>query len=65
MSTVLLLAMIKDKAGKVCCLDIQRPIALASTISKVLERILLDRFDEFITCLVLKSNMKLISVYML
>ncbi len=33
----------KDKAGKVGSLDNYRPIALASVVSKVLERIILDR----------------------
>lgn len=39
---------IKDKAGKVGNLDNYRPIALASVVSKVLERILLDRLSSYI-----------------
>lgn len=44
MLSVALLPVIKDKAGKVGSLDNFRPIALAWVLSKVLERILLDRF---------------------
>ncbi len=42
MLSVTLLPVIKDKAGKVGSLDNYRPIALASVVSKVLERIILD-----------------------
>uniref|UniRef100_A0AAZ1XJK6 Reverse transcriptase domain-containing protein n=1 Tax=Oreochromis aureus TaxID=47969 RepID=A0AAZ1XJK6_OREAU len=41
----------KDKAAKVSCLDNYRPIALASILSKVLERILFDRVSVFISSL--------------
>ncbi len=41
MLSVTLLPVIKDKAGKVGSLDNYRPIALASVVSKVLERIIL------------------------
>lgn len=37
--------MIKDKQDKVSDIDYYRPIALASSISKVLEKILLTRLD--------------------
>ncbi len=39
---------IEDKAGKINCLDNYRPIALASTSSKVLERTLLNRLEKFV-----------------
>jgi len=45
----LLVPVIKDKDGKVGCLDNYRPIALASILSKVMERILLDRVSGFIS----------------
>lgn len=48
MLSVLLVPVIKDKAGKVCSLDNYKPIALASILSKVLEIILLDRLNKFI-----------------
>ena len=48
MLTVTLVPVIKDKAGKVGSMDNYRPIALASILSKVLERVLLDRVSEFI-----------------
>lgn len=48
MLAVLLVTVIKDKAGKIGSLDNYRPIALASILSKVLEKILLDRLNEFI-----------------
>lgn len=37
--------MIKDKARNVGCVDNYRSIALAGVLSKVLERILLDRLN--------------------
>jgi hypothetical protein len=39
---------IKDKAGKIGSLDNYRPIALASILSKVLEKMLLDRLSGLI-----------------
>ncbi len=45
MSAVLLVPVIKDKTGKITSKDNYRPIALASIMSKVLERILLDRLE--------------------
>ena len=48
MLTVTLVPVIKDKAGKVGSMDNYRPIALASILSKVLERVLLDRLCEYI-----------------
>ena len=49
MLSVTLVPIVKDKAGKVGSMDNYRPIALASVLSKVLERILLDRLSSFIT----------------
>ena len=49
MLTVTLVPVIKDKAGKVGSLANYRPIALASILSKVLERVLLDRLSVFIS----------------
>lgn len=49
MMSVSLVPVIKDKAGKVGSLDNYRPIALASVSSKILERILLDRLNYFIS----------------
>ena len=46
--SVTLVPVIKDKAGKVGSLDNYRPIALASVMSKVLERVLLDRLSSFL-----------------
>lgn len=48
MLSVLLVPVIKDKAGKLCSIDNYRPIALASMVSKVLESILLDRLINVI-----------------
>ncbi len=48
MLSVLLVPVIKDKTGKISSIDNYRPIALASTISKVLERIILDRLSEYV-----------------
>lgn len=48
MLTVILVPVIKDKAGKVGIVDNYRSIALASVMSKVVESILLDRLHDFI-----------------
>ncbi len=48
MLSVTLLPVIKDKAGKVGSLSNYRPIALASVVSKVLERIILDRLRVYL-----------------
>lgn len=45
---VQLVPVTKDKTGKINSKDNYRPIALASTLSKVLERILLDRIELYI-----------------
>ena len=45
---VLLVPVIKNKAGKINSSDNYRPIALASILSKVLERAILDRLEQFI-----------------
>ena len=49
--SILLVPVIKDKAGNVGCLDNYRPIALASILSKVMERILIDRVSGYISSL--------------
>ena len=43
MLSILLVPVLKDKAGRVSCMDNYRPIALAIILSKVVERIMLDR----------------------
>ena len=47
--SVTLVPVIKDKAGRMGSLDNYRPIALASILSKVLERILLSRLQDYIS----------------
>ena len=46
--SVTLVPIIKDKAGKINSSDNYRPIALASVLSKVLERIILNRLEHFL-----------------
>lgn len=46
--SVILVQVIKDKAGKVGSIDNYRPIAFASILSKVLERLILDRLSGYI-----------------
>ncbi len=69
MLSVTLLPVIEDKAGKVGSLDNYRPIALASVMSKVLERIILDRLGVYIVTTEnqfgFKAHYILICVYML
>ena len=48
MLSVLLVPVVKEKTGKLSSIDNYRPIALASVVSKVLERIILDRLQEYI-----------------
>ena len=65
--SVLLVPVLKDKAGKLNSIDNYRPIALASILSKVFERILLMKLEMYVLTisLGLKENMVLISVSML
>ena len=46
--SVILVPVLKDKAGKLNSIDNYRPIALASILSKVLERILLNKLEMYI-----------------
>ena len=48
MLSVVLVPVIKDKSGKVGSINNYRPIALASILSKVLEKLLLDRLSIYI-----------------
>lgn len=48
MLSVLLVPVIKDKVGKVGGIDNYRPIVLASILSKVLEKIFLDKITVLI-----------------
>ena len=48
MLAVVLVPIIKDKTGRIDRTDNYRPIALASMVSKVVERILLDRISHFL-----------------
>ena len=51
MLAVVLVPIIKDKTGIIDRIDNYRPIASASVVSKVVERILLDRISHFLeTC---------------
>ena len=47
MLSVMLVPVIKDKAGKISSMDNYRPIALASVISKLVEVIMLDRIEMY------------------
>ena len=49
MISVVLLPVIKDKAGNITSKDNYRPIALASIVSKVMEIVLLNRMSEYIS----------------
>ena len=48
MLSVMLVPVIKDKAGKISSKDNYRPIALASVISKLVEVIMLDRIEMYV-----------------
>ena len=45
--SVVLVPIIKDKSGKINSKDNYRPIAIASTLSKLLEKVLLDRLSNY------------------
>ena len=46
--SVVLIPIIKDKKAKISSIDNYRPVAIASVVSKVLERIMLDRLSEYL-----------------
>ena len=48
MMSVVLIPIIKDKKAKISSIDNYRPVAIASVVSKVVERILLDRLSEYL-----------------
>ena len=47
--SVILVPVIKDKTGKINSKDNYRPIALASVLSKVFERVLLNRLEIYLS----------------
>ena len=51
--SVVLVPIVKDKTGQISSKDNYRPIALASVMSKLIERIILERIE---TCLLTSSN---------
>ena len=53
MLSVVIIPLIKDKAGSIAAKENYRPIALASVLSKIIELIILDRIE---TCLLTSSN---------
>ena len=51
MLAVVLAPIIKDKTGRIDRIGNYQPIALASVVSKIVERILIDRISHFLeTC---------------
>ena len=46
--SVILVPIIKDKSGKINSKDNYRPIAIASTMSKLLEKLLLERLNNYL-----------------
>ena len=65
--SVVLVPVIKNKSRRINDSDNYRPIALASIVSKVVEKVILNRISEFLlttTNLVLKTSLVLICVYM-
>ena len=69
MMSVVLIPIIKDKKAKIS-IDNYRPVAIASVVSKVVERILLDRLSEYldttwVTNSVLNQHWELICVFTL
>ena len=48
MRSVVLIPIIKDKKAKISSIDYYRPVAIARVVSKVVERIFLDRLPEYL-----------------
>ena len=48
MMSVVLIPIIKDKKAKISSVDNYRPVAIASVVSKVVERIFFDRLSEYL-----------------
>ena len=68
MMSVVLIPISKDKKAKISSIDNYRPVAIASVVSKVVERILLDRLSEWIlwvTNSALNHNWEMICVFTL
>merc|ERR1711895_171568 len=63
--SVVLVPIIKDKSGKINSKDNYRPIAIASTMSKLLEIILLERLSKFLLTSSNQFKLKLSIVKML
>ena len=53
--SVVLIPIIKDKKAKISSIDNYRPVAIARVVSKVVERILLDRLSEYLDSMVTNS----------
>ena len=68
MLSVVLVPVIKDKAGKISSKDNYRPIALAGVITKLVEVLMLDRIEMYVNTipisLVSRGNMAQTSVFM-
>ena len=57
MMYVVLIPKTKDKKGKISTIDNYRPVAIASVVSKVVERILLHRLSEYLdTCTIMGNQ---------
>ena len=69
--SVVLIPIVEDKKAKISSIDNYRPVAIASVVSKVVERILLDRLSEYldrllwVTNSVLNQNWELICAFTL
>ena len=48
MISSVIVPVIKDKCGKITCKDNYRPIAISSIFTKVLEKLLFTRMEEYI-----------------
>ena len=65
MLSFVLVPVIKDKCDKINDSDNNRPIALASVISKIVEKVILDRMSSFLITIAITSLVSSVSLVLI